>query len=371
MRGKKDDRINEILKMQKIKSPQDLFQIIDCIYMYGRPCNEYGDKLADKLLCLLVGQPGKEYGYGREFFEFIIREYSSNNREQEMLLAISGISDNYKNFSDAAECREEYLVYYNQKYTDKPVNDESGMRHREKKALRAIANKVYSSFRTKNDQSFLLCKEWMSERGIDVSGLESQKDRFNSRSRESKKGQSKRITPIIFIINFSNNQFNYKPRRSLLIVSIFGMASIIALPFTLSYISSARKNVAPLDKLYSDLNPPTIESISLKKYKFTLKEGEPEDLGIKITPTEADKNEIKYDIAEENIAAITQDWEVVGLNGWQEDGKNVTEIDFWGGDAELVRINVELEPGYIDGAQDEEYRNQTDVGQYNNYDGAN
>lgn len=175
----------------------------------------------------------------------------------------------------------------------------------------------------------------------------------------------------MWVINFTNNQFNNKPRCSLAAVFAILILAIPSFAVSLSCISLVRKSITPLDKLYSDLNPPTIESISLKKYKFTLKEGEPEDLGIKITPAEADENEIKYDIAKENIAAITQDWEVVGLNGWQEDGKNVTEIDFWGGDAELVRINVELEPGYIDGAQDEEYRNQTDARQYNDYDGAN
>ena len=68
---------------------------------------------------------------------------------------------------------------------------------------------------------------------------------------------------------------------------------------------------------------------------------------------------------------MTLDLEVIGGNGWREDADNTTEIKLWGGNAAKTVIKVQLEPGYIDGAKDEEYRNQTDAGQYNDYDGAN
>ena len=342
--------------------------------MYGRTCNEYGDKLTEKLFPLLTNQQIKEYGYGREFFKFILREYSSDDKESEMLLAISGISDDYKNLPNASECRDKYLDYFKEKYTDDPLNDESGMRYREKMALKGIANRVYNEFRAENGQLISRCKKWLSEMGLDSGILEKtsasgcQKEpklqgtqtkiqttaHKHKKSNDTKKdkgdsGENPRvivniITPIkVIYLNVTKES----PKYGIYIIIVI---LLIAVPsFCMSYSYNLFLERA-LDAIINDsrTDKPKIESIDVGEDEISVSTGGLKDPLISVEPSEAGKDNLRSKSDDESIAKMTPEWKVAGGAGWKEGTDNTTTITVWGDGAEPVEIKVHLEPGYSD-----------------------
>lgn len=331
----------EVMAITAINTADDIFQILYRIHMDGRK----DDKLAEKLICLLMRQKEWTHGHGMSFYELILREYAPCD-ELEELLAVSGISDGYKNFPAASKCRRGYLANH---LDDE--RSENGMEKHERTVLERISKSVYRDFCAKDDRLLSLCKEWIFKVGIDISELGLLEDETESGMPDNEDDteddtQTSGSHPIIFFYN----KLTYKPRRKFVTSLIVGA---IACTF-----------------LHS-LNKPSIKSISVDDDDLTVIAGQHADPGIEIRPTEAGKGNLEYRSGDKNIADMTLDLEVIGGNGWREDADNTTEIKLWGGNAAKTVIKVQLEPGYIDGAKDEEYRNQTDAGQYNDYDGAN
>jgi len=370
----KNKTIDKILNLKEIKNSQDLYQVIDCIYMYGRTCNEYGDKLTEKLFPLLTNQQIKEYGYGREFFKFILQEYSSGDEELEMLLAISGVSDDYKNLPTAAKCREKYLTYFRKKYTDAPLYDESGMRYREKKALKGITNRVYSEYHAENGQLISRCKKWLSEMGLDPRILEKldasgyQKEQKpqgaqikiqttthkHKQSNNTKKDKGDSVeNPRVSINVIASIKIIYlnvtieRPKYGIYIISV--ILSIVVPCFCMFYSHNlfleralyAMRNNSSTDK-------PKIESINVGENEISVSTGGLSDPLISVEPSKAGKDNLQSKSDDESIAKMTPEWKVAGGTGWKEDEDNTTIITVWGDNAEPVKIKVNLEPGYSD-----------------------
>lgn len=89
---------------------------------------------------------------------------------------------------------------------------------------------------------------------------------------------------------------------------------------------------------------PEIKSISIGRDTIEITPGDRIDPKIEIAPKEAGKENLRSKSDNEDIATMTQNWEVIGGNGYEEGAENTTRITLWGDDADLAEINVTLIP---------------------------
>ena len=70
--------------------------------------------------------------------------------------------------------------------------------------------------------------------------------------------------------------------------------------------------------------------------------GEETSLELKVSPEKADKNDINYNIEDEDLVAMTRNWGLVGLNDWSVNSGNSTIVCLSGGNAKPVILHVTI-----------------------------
>lgn len=355
--NKKTKTKKEVLAITGIKSPDDIYQTLYRIHMEGRR----DDKLAEKLICLLMKQEKWDYGHGMKFYEFILRKYGPPGWELEELLAVSGISEEYGNLPTPAKRRG----YYLDNNSSVTKLGDSGMEKHEKTVLERISKDVYHDFCARDSRLLPLCREWILEVGLSPQILEesetSEKRReakpqgtkvathkMPSEEKESKNSKRKkrgpkqkkpRIVNIIMPLKVTYVRvIREKPQ--------YGFWTLVsALPILAFLFFLSNRNL-----LSGKIE---IENISVIHPRLSLIAGERKDPGIGVSPAEADQERLDYTIEDPRIADMTRDWKVVGGDGWREGADNTTTITLSGGNAENVEILITLEPGFEDKADKE------------------
>lgn len=316
-----DDKFNEIMSIQKICSCNDIEVILKNIPIL----NNYKDKLLDKLFCLLTKQEEWEYGHCMEFYECLLRKYSSEE-ELEMLLAVSGVSDNYRNVRTATKRRQKYIS----SLTNDSTYDEDTYRKREQKAYEIIAKKIYNDF----------CS------GEIVTVIDSWKSQIRPNPPSPPGEKPEKI--FIKIKNYIKKIINDKPQYCLgvLVVVVFITMPLLSITISNIYLAYNQRNTTIKDE------GTRIQSIFITDDNITLVPGERKNPGIAIAPADADRSHLKHEISNTELVDLTLNWEVVGLSGGQNLGADTAEIDIWGDDAKRVTIYVTVEAEYIDRADD-------------------
>ncbi len=340
----------QVLDMTEIKSAGDIFQILNCVCIHGRK----DDKVPQKLVCLLIKRRKWEYGHGMELYELILRQYADDEM-LDQLLAVSGVSDDYRNFNTSAKRREKYA----DNHTEIRINTDA-MDKSEKTALRYISINVYHDFIDNHSRLLSIYEKWISQIGLDPKILEAlntpgKQEEHQKEPREvptppygnketggtkeekkdSKKGSQIIINIIAPISNFYNKVAIETPQYGL---KILICAFII---FVVAFLVSIRSG---------GLSNPQIEDISVIKSNLELVAGERRDPGIDVSPAEAGKDSLRYIIEDSSIADMTREWKVVGGDGWQDGADNTTTITLRGGHAEDAEIFITLKPRFIDKA---------------------
>lgn len=340
----------QVLDMTEIKGAGDIFQILNCVHVHGRK----DSKVSQKLVCLLIKQKKWEHGHGMELYELILRQYA-DSEILDRLLAVSGVSDDYRNFKTSAKRREKYADSHPEIRINTDAMDKS-----EKTALRHISINVYDDFIDNHSRLLSIYEKWISQIELDPKILEAlntpgkqedqQKeprevptppygDKETGGTKEEKKDSEKGSQIIINIIapisNFYNKVAIETPQYGL---KILICAFII---FVLAFLVSIRSG---------GLSNPQVEDISVIYPNLELVAGERRDPGIDVSPAEADKDSLRYIIEDSSIADVTREWKVVGGDGWQEGADNTTTITLRGGHAEDVEIFITLKPRFIDKA---------------------
>ena len=365
-------KMDEALAIRKITKSDDIFLLLDRIHMSGLS----NDEPVKKLFCLLLGLNEWEYGHSMEFYEAIINRYA-DTENLELLHAVSGTKEPYKKLPDPTKRRKQYMIYLSEHEPNNELNEFStrGVELREKNALRNIARGLYTDFR--DDKIFLLCQEWMTEIGLNPDDLKQPKkiskpekipipegqiqDKKNTGVKKKKKTRQM-LTSISITIN-------NKPQNYLIGLVITVLVLSLVFSFSLAYTTLARDKIELFDNIYSYLNKPSIQSISVEENEFNLEPGEEAEPGLMVVPAKADKEHLEYKITDRNIASITTEWTIIGKNGWKKGSDNTADIKIWGDDAPAVQIKVTLKPPYTDSARDGEYENQTNDGKFvDNYD---
>lgn len=93
--------------------------------------------------------------------------------------------------------------------------------------------------------------------------------------------------------------------------------------------------------LYNMVTHPSIKKIEAKE-NVLVYIGKTEDLGLDVRPKNADKENLKYKIYNEDIVVKADDWHIVGLDGLGDKNSDETSITIWGGSADPVTIHVEV-----------------------------
>lgn len=367
----------KVLAIDKIKSADDIFQVLNCIRLYG----SRDDKVTEKLVCLLMKQKEWKHKHGMELYELILRQYADEDI-LDQLLAVSGRSEEYRKLNTAAKRRSKY----NNSHDEMLVGTDS-MDKEEKKNLYYISRNVYDDF-CKNDSRLLsLYETWLSQIGLDPKILNKPDDsevqkkteprgsqmgiqttaheskKINTtKGREKERDQKKTLKIKIkslklFCIEISKE----KPQRGVLALVMF---LIIILPmFICFYQQNKFLNIIWYDVI-KDLNTekPKIISISSED-TIDVTPGAHKDPHIKVIPGEAGKDNLQYEVDNKNIADLTSDWMVMGGDGWRKGADNTTFITLWGDNAKPVRIKVTLYSKYVDKA-DKDTRTSGGVGEH-------
>ena len=366
--NKKTKTKKEVLAITGIKSPDDIYQTLYRIHVEGRR----DDKLAEKLICLLMKQEKWDYGYGMELYESILRQYSPPTWELEELLAVSGISDVYRNFPTAAQCRKHYLDMH----PDVQL-DSSGMEKHERKVLINISEIVYRDFCDKDKRLFSLYREWITEVGLDPKILE--KSEPSEKRQETKPQGANMLSQAS--LNKGKKSKNPKREKRDSRKKKYKIVNNIIRPITVTFVRVTREKpqygfwtlVSALPILaflffLSNRNllsgTTEIKNISVIHPELSLIAGERKDPGIGVSPAEADQEKLGYTIEDPRIADMTRDWKVVGGDGWREGDDNTTTITLSGGNAENVEILITLEPGFEDKADKEIAVDNDDSGEW-------
>lgn len=362
----------DILAIEEITEAKDISLILKRIHMEG----SRSDEPIKKLFCLLLGCEQWEYGHSIEFYGAILNHYS-DGEDLEMLRNVSGITEPYRKLRNTTKRREKYLedlTKRNENNSTIPTT-EKAIEIREKNALEDIANMLYMDYC--DNKMFSLCQKWMTEIGLNPDDLkqpkkiskpekipmsEGQKQDKKDTGVKKKKKTRQMLTSISITIN-------NKPQNYLIGLIITVLVLLLVFPFSLAYTTLARNNIELFDNIYSYLNKPSIQSISVEENEFTLKPGEEAEPGLMVVPAKAGKEHLEYKITDRNIASITPEWTIIGKNGWKKGSDNTTDIKIWGDDAQPIKIIIHLMPPYIDNARDGEYENQTNDGKFvDNYD---
>lgn len=337
----------QVLDMTEIKGAGDIFQILNCVRVYGRK----DSKVSQKLVCLLIKQKKWEHGHGMELYELILRQYA-DDEILDQLLAVSGVSDDYRNLKTSAKRREKYADSHSENEKDLSTMDKS-----EKRALRNISIDVYDDFIDNHSRLLSIYGKWISQIGLDPEILEAlhtpgeQEDQqkeprevptppyggketggTKEEKKDSEKGSQININIIAPISNFYNKVAIETPQYGL---KILICAFII---FVVAFLVSIRSG---------GLSNPQIEDISVIYPNLELVAGERRDPGIDVSPAEAGKDSLRYIIEDPSIADVTREWKVIGGDGWQEGTDNTTTITLSGGHAKDVEIFVTLKPRFI------------------------
>lgn len=345
----------DVLAITEIKDAGDMFQILNCIRVNGRK----DDKVTEKLVCLLIRKAEWKHGHGMELYELILRQYSDEEMLNQ-LLAVSGISDGYWNLDTAAKRRKKYADNHLEILIGLDAMDKN-----EKVALRRISKDVYCDFVDNRSRLLSLYNEWISQMGFDPKILgalnipkkseepDSRKTQMKTRTtasghkktkgrQKNKKGSWGKTRIPINIITLIKVSFgkvtNESPQHGLeILVCIVGILGLI-------FLTSNRSG---------SLRGSQIEDISVIYPNLELVAGEKKDPGIEVSPAEADKDSLRCIIKDPSIADVTQEWKVIGGDGWQEGADNTTTITLKGGHAKDVEIFITLKPRFIDKADEE------------------
>lgn len=346
IRSKKD-----VLAMTEIKSAGDIYQILNCVRINGRK----DDKVAEKLVCLLIRQETWEHGHGMELYELILRQYSSEEM-LDQLLTVSGQSDGYRNLRTPAERRKKYADNHPEIQIDYGAMDKA-----EKEELHNISEDVYHDFVDNHSRLCSLYEKWISQTGLDPKILETS----NISERQKKAGPQKTQTKIQTTVserrktNDAKNDKKGSRKKSRIFVNII---TPIKISYTKVAVEKPQYGFGILLFVLAFLlfvffmpflKTPKIEDISVIYPRLELMAGERKDPGIGVSPTEADKDGLGYTIEDSKIADMTRDWKVVGGDGWREGTDNTTTITLSGGNAEKVEIFITLNPGFTDKADKE------------------
>ncbi len=362
-----DEKAKNALKIKKIAGPNDIYLLLDRIHMSGIS----NDEFIKKLFCLLLGRDEWEFGHSMEFYGAILNQYLFDG-ELELLCAVSGVSEPYKRLSNPTERRNQYLIYLND---HDPNNKLLGQSDRttqlqEKRALNKVADRLYMDYC--DNKMFSLCQKWMAKIGLNPDDLKEPKKTSQPKrmpmSEDPKQDEddtgSKKKKIVCQIVTSISITINNKPQNYLIGLIITVLVLLLVSPFSLAYTTLARNNIELFDNMYSYLNKPSIQSISVEKNEFTIEPGEEVDPGLMVVPAKAGKDHLECKITDRNIANITPEWTIIGKNGWKKGSDNTTDIKIGGDDAQPIKIVVHLVPPYIDSVKDGEYENQTDDGGY-------
>lgn len=314
------DKLKAIEDIVEIESPKDLFFILKGTHTMWRKSSVP----AEKLLNLVLKKKSVFYsGHGLEFYDFILNYYkdggtSEDKRDLEIMLSVGGRIDKYKEKDNNSKCRTAYVDEYNKSRNAKDCTSEDAIIKKEDLILHEIADILYKDYR--DGKIILLIKSW--EQYI---------------KRHNKKG----LSIAIFF-----QKIAAKPKYLLVaLVFIFFCLSLMLL-ICISCVSTVRSSNAIMAYLYSVIENrnPEIKSISIGRDTIEITPGDRIDPKIEIAPKEAGKENLRSKSDNEDIATMTQNWEVIGGNGYEEGAENTTRITLWGDDADLAEINVTLIP---------------------------
>lgn len=297
---------------EEIQSSDDIQKVLMSIRNIGRK----DDEPAKKLLNYLAGKQEWTHEQCMKFYESIICHYLDNEEQQNLILAVSGRLDGYKSLSTAAQCRNTYLE---NRAKDRDICDkqaditDEAIRKQEYKLLGKVAKDLYDDFN--NGKISPLLKLWIP-------------------------GKQPKTTAIK---DFLRKSVTEKP--SLWLLSIVSISLILVYSFfmCLTNISLSRQNDILLKLIENTTIPkneaPPIEKITAKSVIY-LTPGQKKDLELDVSPDAADWADLHYRIDNEDLVAVTNNWEAVGLDGWLETENDTTIITFWGGEAAPVNVNV-------------------------------
>lgn len=357
MANKKTKTKKEVLAIVGIKSPDDIYQTLYRIHMEGRR----DDKLAEKLICLLMKQEKWDYGHGMKFYEFILRKYGPPGWELEELLAVSGISEEYGNLPTPAKRRGRYL----DNNSSVTKLGDSGMEKHEKTVLERISKDIYHDFCARDSRLLPLCREWILEVGLSPQILEESE---TSEKRREAKPQGTKVETQKMPSEEKESKNSKKKKRGPKQKKP-GIVNII-MPLKVTYVRVTREKpqygfwtligilvVLMLTVFTSNGNSffgkPQITSISVEESELELMPGEKRDPGISVSPVGADKNDLEYTIGNPALVDITAEWLVVGCRGWKDGADNTTKITLRGGNAENAVIFFRLLSEFQEGADKE------------------
>lgn len=316
------DKLKAIEDITEIKSPEDLLFILKGIHTMWRKSSVP----SEKLLNLVLKKKSASYsGYGLEFYDFILNYYKAggtpeDKKDLEIMLSVGGRTDKYKGKDNNSKCRTAYVDEYNKSRNAEDCISEDSIVKKEDLILREIADVLYKDYH--DGKIILLIKSW--EQYI---------------KRRNKKG----LSIAIFF-----QKIAAKPKYLLVaFVLIFFFLSAMLL-ICISCISTVRSNNASMAYLYSVIEnkKAKIKSISIRRDTIEITPGDRIDPEIEIAPEEAGKENLRSKSDNEDIATMTQNWEVIGGNGYEEGAENTARITLWGDDADLAEINVTLIPKY-------------------------
>lgn len=297
---------------EEIQSPDDIQKVLMSIRNIGRK----NDEPAKKLLNYLAGKQEWTHEQCMKFYESIICYYLDNEEQQNLILAVSGRLDGYKSLSTAAQCRNTYLENRakDRDTCDKQVDITDGaIRKQEDKLLGKVAKDLYDDFN--NGKIPPLLKLWIPGKQPKIKIF---KDSLWKSTNEK---------PLLWLLSIVN--------ILLFLVYSFFMC--------LANISLFRQNDTLLKLIGNTTAPkneaPPIEEITAKT-EISLTPGQKKDLELGVSPYDADLADLHCKIDNEDLVAITINWEAVGLGGWLETESDTTIITFWGGEAAPVNVNV-------------------------------
>lgn len=297
---------------EKIQSPADIQKILMNIRNQGRK----DDNPAKKLLQYLTGKQEWTHEQCMKFYESIIYHYLDDEGQQNLILAVSGRLDGYKSLSTAAQCRNTYLENRakNRDICDKQTDITDGaIRKQEEKLLGKVAKDLYDDFNDGKIPSLL--KLWIT----------------------GKQPKTKTIKDSLC------KSINEKPQYWLLSTIIIFLILVRLFSECLANLYLIRQNDAFLKLIEGAVNSenetPPIEKITAKP-EITLAPGQKRDLELDVSPDVADWADLHCKIDNENLVAVTNKWEAVGLGEWLETESDSTIITIWGGKAAPVNVNV-------------------------------
>lgn len=340
----------KVLAITEISCANEIFQILNCVHMNGRK----DDEVAKKLVCLLIKQEEWGYGHGMELYELILRQYSDEDMLNQ-LLAVSGQSDGYRNLSTPAKRRKKYSDSHPEIVIAFDAMDKA-----EKTELRRIAKDVYCDFINNHNRLHSLYEKWISQMGLDPKILEKPdssepKEKLEPRGSQTRSRTSGHKRKQMTGTKKDKKSSGKKPRR---LVNIIAQ---IEVSYTKVAIEKPQYGLGILVVLFVVLmsvqkvffKTPKIEDISVAYPELELVAGERKDPGIGVRPDEADRDSLQYTIKDPSIADVTQEWKVIGGDGWREGANNTTTITLHGGSAEDVKIFITLKPRFTDRADRE------------------